>query len=223
MRCFEQSGFAHLLILPSVRAPPTIQFFKIDEPAIREGLPLRRSDWSEYLEWSVNAFLISSAGVTDECQIHTHSKSIRLFYWLFFIHTFLSSQPMFNFNFEVCYSDFNDIFEAIKSLDADCITIENSKSDLKLLRAFEKYGYTNGIGPGLYDIHSPRVPSAEEMAERLTAILQYIKKEIVWVNPDCGLKTRGWTEGKMTPFTNVSRSINLISGVLTNYSTDLSI
>jgi 5-methyltetrahydropteroyltriglutamate--homocysteine methyltransferase len=94
----------------------------------------------------------------------------------------------------MCYSDFNDIFDAIQKLDADCITIENSKSDLKLLKAFEKFGYTNGIGPGLYDIHSPRVPPFEEMRDRLQAILAYIKKELVWVNPDCGLKTRGWKE-----------------------------
>lgn len=94
----------------------------------------------------------------------------------------------------MCYSDFNDIFPAIQALDADCITIENSKSDLKLLRAFEKYGYTNGIGPGLYDIHSPRVPPAAEMKERLVAINKYIKTSLLWVNPDCGLKTRGWAE-----------------------------
>ena len=94
----------------------------------------------------------------------------------------------------MCYSDFNDIFDAIQALDADCITIENSRSDLKLLRAFEKYGYTNGIGPGLYDIHSPRVPSAGEMKSRLEAINKYIKTKLLWVNPDCGLKTRGWAE-----------------------------
>lgn len=142
---------------------PAIQ---IDEPAIREGLPLRKSDHASYLDWAVKGFLISSTGVKDETQIHTH----------------------------MCYSDFNDIFEAIQALDADCITIENSKSDLKLLKAFEKYGYANGIGPGLYDIHSPRVPPFEEMRDRLQAILKYIKKELIWVNPDCGLKTRGWAE-----------------------------
>ena len=94
----------------------------------------------------------------------------------------------------MCYSDFNDIFPTIQALDADVITIENSKSDLKLLSAFERYGYTNGIGPGLYDIHSPRVPSEAEMKERLDQMLQYLRKELVWVNPDCGLKTRGWKE-----------------------------
>ncbi|KAJ2997674.1 methionine-synthesizing 5- methyltetrahydropteroyltriglutamate--homocysteine methyltransferase [Globomyces sp. JEL0801] len=142
---------------------PAIQ---IDEPAIREGLPLLKEDQEAYLDWAVKAFLLATTDVPDECQIHTH----------------------------MCYSDFNDIFEAIQALDADCITIENSKSDLKLLRAFEKYGYTNGIGPGLYDIHSPRVPPATEMKERLSAINKYIKTGLLWVNPDCGLKTRGWVE-----------------------------
>ncbi|KAJ3166488.1 hypothetical protein HDU88_003357 [Geranomyces variabilis] len=142
---------------------PAIQ---IDEPAIREGLPLRRSDWEAYLKWAARAFLLSSTGVEDTTQIHTH----------------------------MCYSDFNDIFSTIQALDADAITIENSKSDLKLLHAFEKYGYANGIGPGLYDIHSPRVPSQQEMGDRLKEMLVYLKKELVWVNPDCGLKTRGWPE-----------------------------
>jgi 5-methyltetrahydropteroyltriglutamate--homocysteine methyltransferase len=142
---------------------PAIQ---IDEPAIREGLPLRESDHQEYLDWAVKTFLLCSTGVRNETQIHTH----------------------------MCYSDFNDIFEAIQALDADCITIENSKSDAKLLHAFEKYSYMNGIGPGLYDIHSPRVPPAKEMADRLTAIAKYIKLPLLWVNPDCGLKTRGWAE-----------------------------
>ncbi|KAL2916281.1 methionine-synthesizing 5-methyltetrahydropteroyltriglutamate--homocysteine methyltransferase [Polyrhizophydium stewartii] len=142
---------------------PAIQ---IDEPAIREGLPLRASEHKEYLDWAVNAFLLSSTGVKDETQIHTH----------------------------MCYSDFNDIFQSISDLDADCITIENSKSDLKLLSAFEKHGYTRGIGPGLYDIHSPRVPPAAEIKERLEAISKLIDKRLLWVNPDCGLKTRGWAE-----------------------------
>lgn len=143
-----------------------ISVIQIDEPAIREGLPLRKEDWAAYLKWAANTFKLSSSGVEDSTQIHTH----------------------------MCYSDFNDIFTTIQALDADAITIENSKSDLKLLSAFEQYGYSNSIGPGLYDIHSPRVPSVEEMEERLKGCLQYIKKELIWVNPDCGLKTRGWTE-----------------------------
>ena len=142
---------------------PAIQ---MDEPAIREGLPLKAKDQADYLRWAVDAFLLSTCCVEDKTQIHTH----------------------------MCYSDFNDIFVSIQELDADCATIENSKSDLKLLRAFEKYGYNAGIGPGLYDIHSPRVPSASEMTDRLKAINKYIKTDLLWVNPDCGLKTRGWTE-----------------------------
>eukprot|EP00842_Homolaphlyctis_polyrhiza_P006176 jgi/Hompol1/655/HPOL_001267-RA len=142
---------------------PVIQ---IDEPAIREGLPLRKSEQQEYLGWAVDAFLLSSTGVKDETQIHTH----------------------------MCYSDFNDIFQSISDLDADCITIENSKSDLKLLRAFEAHGYTRGIGPGLYDIHSPRVPPVAEIKERLAAISKYIDTRLLWVNPDCGLKSRNWPE-----------------------------
>ncbi|CAG8570667.1 3312_t:CDS:2 [Funneliformis mosseae] len=143
-----------------------ISVIQIDEPAIREGLPIRKEDWNEYLQWAVDAFLLSSCGVDCSTQIHTH----------------------------MCYSDFNDIIEAIQRLDADVITIENSRSDLKLLNAFEKREYTNEIGPGLYDIHSPRVPSTEELKTRLKEILKYIPKNLLWVNPDCGLKTRGWKE-----------------------------
>lgn len=118
-----------------------IRVIQIDEPAIREGLPLRRSDWSVYLDWAVKSFLISSTGVNDTTQIHTH----------------------------MCYSDFNDIFEAIQALDADCITIENSKSDLKLLKAFEKYGYTNGIGPGLYDMYVFQIFPDNRKSVKLTS------------------------------------------------------
>jgi len=143
-----------------------ISVIQIDEPAIREGLPLRKEDWNGYLKWAVDAFLLSSTGVDSSTQIHTH----------------------------MCYSDFNDIIESIQRMDADVITIENSRSDLKLLNAFEKHEYTNEIGPGLYDIHSPRVPSKEELKTRLQAILKYIPKNLTWVNPDCGLKTRGWPE-----------------------------
>ncbi|ORY01078.1 cobalamin-independent methionine synthase [Basidiobolus meristosporus CBS 931.73] len=143
-----------------------IPVIQIDEPAIREGLPLRQNEWKQYLQWAVDAFLLSSVGVEDSTQIHTH----------------------------MCYSDFNDIFPSIKRMDADVITIENSKSDLKLLSAFETHSYTNWIGPGLYDIHSPRVPSVEEMEARLGDIVKLLPNELVWVNPDCGLKTRGWVE-----------------------------
>ncbi|KAJ1966680.1 methionine-synthesizing 5- methyltetrahydropteroyltriglutamate--homocysteine methyltransferase [Dispira parvispora] len=143
-----------------------ITTIQIDEPAIREGLPLRRAKWEAYLDWAVSAFLLTSSSVQKGTQIHTH----------------------------MCYSDFNDIFPAIQRMDADVITIENSRSDLKLLRAFEQHGYYNASGPGLYDIHSPRVPTAEEMGERLQALLQYLPYQLVWLNPDCGLKTRNWTE-----------------------------
>ncbi|KAJ1936391.1 methionine-synthesizing 5- methyltetrahydropteroyltriglutamate--homocysteine methyltransferase, partial [Linderina pennispora] len=145
-----------------------IKVIQVDEPAIREGLPLRKSDYSAYLEWSVNVFRLATTGVRNETQVHSH----------------------------FCYSDFNEIFTAIKSLDADVITIENSKSDLKLLGALQVHGYSAEIGPGLYDIHSPRVPSVEEMAARFSALQQYIPAENLWANPDCGLKTRGWPEVK---------------------------
>ncbi|KAJ1971900.1 methionine-synthesizing 5- methyltetrahydropteroyltriglutamate--homocysteine methyltransferase [Dimargaris xerosporica] len=143
-----------------------ITVVQIDEPAIREGLPLRRPDWDAYLQWAVDAFLLSSTGVKPTTQIHTH----------------------------MCYSDFNDIFPAIQRMDADVITIENSRSDLKLLGAFAAHGYPNAAGPGLYDIHSPRVPSVQEMVDRVQALLQYLPRDRLWLNPDCGLKTRGWPE-----------------------------
>jgi len=143
-----------------------ISVIQIDEPAIREGLPLRRSQWDAYLKWSVECFLIASTGVRDDTQIQSH----------------------------LCYSDFNDIMPAIAGMDADVIMIENSKSDLKLLKAFQTFNYPNDIGPGLYDVHSPLVPSVEQMEHRLTEILKYFPITQVWVNPDCGLKTRGWKE-----------------------------
>ncbi|KAF7724244.1 methionine-synthesizing 5- methyltetrahydropteroyltriglutamate--homocysteine methyltransferase [Apophysomyces ossiformis] len=143
-----------------------IPCIQVDEPAIREGLPIRRADWDAYLEWSVASFRLSTSGVRDDTQIHTH----------------------------MCYSDFNDIFDAIAALDADVITIENSKSDEKLLRIFETKQYTNEIGPGLYDIHSPRVPSVEEMKARFSDMLKYLPEHLLWANPDCGLKSRAWPE-----------------------------
>lgn len=145
-----------------------IKIIQIDEPAIREGLPLRNADRKAYLGWAVHAFCISAAGVKDETQIHTH----------------------------MCYSEFNDIIEHIALMDADVITIECSRSQMELLDAFVKYKYPNEIGPGVYDIHSPRVPDVEEMVGLLKKAAKVIPAEQLWVNPDCGLKTRGWAETK---------------------------
>ncbi|GAB3224229.1 5-methyltetrahydropteroyltriglutamate--homocysteine S-methyltransferase [Algoriphagus aestuariicola] len=143
-----------------------IKIIQIDEPAIREGLPLRKAEWQQYLAWSIRAFRISSCGVEDETQIHTH----------------------------MCYSEFNDIIQNIAEMDADVITIECSRSQMELLDAFAKFKYPNGIGPGVYDIHSPRVPSQEEMVFLLKKAQAVIPDENLWVNPDCGLKTRHWPE-----------------------------
>ncbi|ACS96770.1 5-methyltetrahydropteroyltriglutamate--homocysteine methyltransferase [Aggregatibacter aphrophilus NJ8700] len=143
-----------------------IKVIQIDEPAIREGLPLKRADWDAYLQWAGEAFRLSSMGCKDDTQIHTH----------------------------MCYSEFNDILPAIAALDADVITIETSRSDMELLTAFGDFKYPNDIGPGVYDIHSPRVPTAEEIKHLLRKALQVVPKERLWVNPDCGLKTRGWPE-----------------------------
>lgn len=143
-----------------------IKVIQIDEPAIREGLPLRNKDRAEYLEWAVNAFRISASGVQDETQIHTH----------------------------MCYSEFNDIIKAIADLDADVITIETSRSDGELLQAFENFNYPNDIGPGVYDIHSPNIPEVATMVNLLKRAAREIPVERLWVNPDCGLKTRRWPE-----------------------------
>lgn len=143
-----------------------IKIIQIDEPAFRELLPLRIVDRPGYLKWAARCFRIAASGVADETQIHTH----------------------------MCYSEFNDIIEAIAALDADVITLESSRSDMELLQAFEHFSYPNEIGPGVYDIHSPRIPSTEEILELLQKALQYIPRERLWVNPDCGLKTRGWQE-----------------------------
>lgn len=145
-----------------------IKIIQIDEPAIREGLPLRMQDWQKYLEWAVNAFKIASSGVQDSTQIHTH----------------------------MCYSEFNDIIQNIADMDADVITIECSRSQMELLDSFADFKYPNDIGPGVYDIHSPRVPSKEEMVELLAKAKAVIPAEQLWVNPDCGLKTRHWEETK---------------------------
>lgn len=143
-----------------------IRIIQIDEPAIREGLPLRKADREEYLDKAVEAFRISASGVKDSTQIHTH----------------------------MCYSQFNDIIRHIALMDADVITIECARSQMNLLGAFAEFRYPNEIGPGVYDIHSPRVPSVDEMVTLLRKAAQVIKPEQLWVNPDCGLKTRGWEE-----------------------------
>lgn len=143
-----------------------IKVIQIDEPALREGLPLRRSEWDDYLEWAVRCFCISAAGVRDETQIHTH----------------------------MCYSEFNDIIEHIARMDADVITIECSRSQMELLDVFRDFKYPNDIGPGVYDIHSSRIPQTEEMLHLLHKAARLIAPERLWINPDCGLKTRNWKE-----------------------------
>ena len=143
-----------------------IGIIQIDEPALREGLPLRRDEWNDYLTWAVDAFKLSAAIADDKTQIHTH----------------------------MCYCEFNDIMDSIAALDADVITIETSRSDMDLLDAFEDFDYPNEIGPGVYDIHSPNVPNVEWIVALLRKAAQRVPVERLWVNPDCGLKTRGWTE-----------------------------
>ncbi|KAA0088704.1 5-methyltetrahydropteroyltriglutamate--homocysteine S-methyltransferase [Paraburkholderia sp. T12-10] len=143
-----------------------IRIIQIDEPAFREGLPLRRADWPAYLQWASRAFRISAAGVADETQIHTH----------------------------MCYSEFNDILPSIAAMDADVITIETSRSAMELLDGFGAFSYPNEIGPGVYDIHSPRVPTTDAIERLLQRACEVIPAERLWVNPDCGLKTRGWPE-----------------------------
>jgi 5-methyltetrahydropteroyltriglutamate--homocysteine methyltransferase len=143
-----------------------IRAIQIDEPALREGLPLRRAQWQDYLDWAVRAFRISASGVADATQIHTH----------------------------MCYAQFNDIIEAVAALDADVISIETSRSRMELLDAFASFDYPNQIGPGVYDIHSPRVPDSAEMVELLRKASDVLPPGKLWVNPDCGLKTRGWPE-----------------------------
>lgn len=143
-----------------------IKIIQIDEPAFREGLPLRHADWQHYLNWAVECFCINASSALDDTQIHTH----------------------------MCYSEFNDIIESIAAMDADVITIETSRSDMELLDAFADFSYPNEIGPGVYDIHSPRVPKVAEMVDLIQKASQLIPAERLWVNPDCGLKTRGWAE-----------------------------
>ncbi|PQO30248.1 5-methyltetrahydropteroyltriglutamate--homocysteine S-methyltransferase [Bremerella cremea] len=143
-----------------------IGVIQIDEPALREGLPLRKFDQPGYLAWAVDAFRLASSGVKDETQIHTH----------------------------MCYCEFNEILPSIAALDADVISIETSRSQMELLEGFVEFRYPNEIGPGVYDIHSPRVPSSREMVGLLSKAVDVIPARRLWVNPDCGLKTRGWPE-----------------------------
>ena len=144
----------------------SMSIVQIDEPALREGLPLRRADWASYLAWAVECFRLTSSGVRDETQVQTH----------------------------MCYADFHDIIESIGEMDADVILIECSRSQMELLDVFGRYRYPNEIGPGVYDIHSPRVPSREEMEGLLEKACQVLSPQQIWVNPDCGLKTRRWEE-----------------------------
>ena len=142
---------------------------QIDEAALREGLPLRQGEWQAYLDWAVECFRITSSGVGDATQIHTH----------------------------MCYSEFNDIIASIAAMDADVISIETARSQMELLDAFAGYRYPAEIGPGVYDIHSPRVPAVDEMASLLKAAARRLPADQLWVNPDCGLKTRKWPEVRL--------------------------
>jgi 5-methyltetrahydropteroyltriglutamate--homocysteine methyltransferase len=139
---------------------------QIDEAALREGLPLRRSEWQHYLDWAVESFRITASGVRDDTQIHTH----------------------------MCYSEFNDIIRAIGAMDADVISIETARSQMELLDAFASYAYPNEVGPGVYDIHSPRIPAEREITDLLTLAGKHLPSAQIWVNPDCGLKSRQWDE-----------------------------
>ncbi|MGG8495717.1 5-methyltetrahydropteroyltriglutamate--homocysteine S-methyltransferase [Tenacibaculum sp. TC6] len=165
-----------------------IQIIQIDEPAIREGLPLRKNQWSSYLQWAIDCFKITASGVQNTTQIHTH----------------------------MCYSEFNDIISSIAHMDADVITIETSRSHMELLHAFVDFKYPNEIGPGVYDIHSPRVPTSEEIETLLKKAMQVLPHENIWVNPDCGLKTRNWSETKtaLENLVNVAKKLRKKTEVL---------
>lgn len=163
-----------------------IRMIQIDEPAFREGLPLRQSDWGAYLGWAVDCFRLAASGVSDATQIHTH----------------------------MCYSEFNDIIDSIAALDADVISIETSRSDMELLDAFVDFKYPNEIGPGVWDIHSPRVPSTREMQALLKKAAAVIPPRHIWVNPDCGLKTRGWpeVEASLTHMVTAAKAMRTADG-----------
>jgi 5-methyltetrahydropteroyltriglutamate--homocysteine methyltransferase len=158
-----------------------IRVIQIDEPAIREGLPLRRADWSAYLDWAVDCFRLCTGGVREDTQVHTH----------------------------MCYAEFNDIIESIAAMDADVITIETSRSNMELLKAFEDYRYPNDIGPGVYDIHSPNVPDVAWMVQLMQKAAGRLPRERLWVNPDCGLKTRAWpeTEAALVSMVDAARQL----------------
>jgi 5-methyltetrahydropteroyltriglutamate--homocysteine methyltransferase len=167
-----------------------IKIIQIDEPAIREGLPLRKEEWATYLDWAIKAFKISASGVSDDTQIHTH----------------------------MCYSEFNDIIQNIADMDADLITIECSRSQMELLDAFADFKYPNEIGPGVYDIHSPRVPTSTEIITLLEKAAAVIPIDQLWVNPDCGLKTRHWDETKkaLIAMVNAAQQMrNTVTGTTT--------
>ncbi|MGY0408649.1 MAG: 5-methyltetrahydropteroyltriglutamate--homocysteine S-methyltransferase, partial [Polaribacter sp.] len=165
-----------------------IKIIQIDEPAIREGLPLRKKEWKVYLDWAVKAFRISASSVQDETQIHTH----------------------------MCYSEFNEIMGSIADMDADVITIETSRSKMELLKVFVDFKYPNEIGPGVYDIHSPRIPSETEIEYLLIKATKLLPAENIWVNPDCGLKTRNWSETKtaLICLVNAAKKLRTRVGIL---------
>ncbi len=139
---------------------------QVDEPALREGLPLKQARWDEYLGWAVDAFRLATGGAKDETQIHTH----------------------------MCYAEFGDVYEAIDGLNADVILIENARSSDETLHELAEYGYSREVGPGVYDVHSPNIPRVEEVKARLLTFAKHLGPDQVWVNPDCGLKTRNWDE-----------------------------
>ena len=168
-----------------------ITLIQVDEPALREGLPLRRREWPDYLRWAVDAFRLSSCGVADTTQIHTH----------------------------MCYAEFNDIIDAIAELDADVITIETSRSDMELLNAFADFSYPNEIGPGVYDIHSPNTPSTQQIEKLIAKASQVIPLDRLWINPDCGLKTRSWEEVRPALENMVSAARNLRAQLADNAAT----
>ncbi|CAG8496768.1 881_t:CDS:2 [Paraglomus occultum] len=195
-----------------------ISIIQIDEPALREGLPLRRGEWQEYLEWAVDWSVFQYHGIRKSLVTIYSTQSSYLYYPFSFL---LASSPVADttqIHTHMCYSDFQDIIGAISRMDADVITIENSRSDLKFLHA-ESFAYPNEIGPGIYDIHSPRIPQQDEMKHRLKEMLRYLKREDTWVNPDCGLKTRQWKEVELAlkNMTEVARScrenVKLVSAV----------